>query len=161
VISNGVDLERFRFDEQARSLYRKRLGLKNFTVFCAGNVIPRKGVLDFLEVARRLPQFDFVWFGHVWSPILAFDIEMHQALDERPPNVKLPGFIEDAAGAFCAGDLMFYPSYGETHGLVLFEAAALRRPIVMRDLPEYALQGSATGRTVSWGRPLMTSASRS
>jgi 1,2-diacylglycerol-3-alpha-glucose alpha-1,2-glucosyltransferase len=154
VISNGVDLERFRFDEQARSLYRKRLALKNFTVFCAGNVIPRKGVLDFLEVARRLPQFDFVWFGHVWSPILAFDIEMHQALDERPPNVKLPGFIEDAAGAFCAGDLMFYPSYGETHGLVLFEAAALRRPIVMRDLPEYALAGFRSGENCLMGKTI-------
>ncbi len=154
VVSNGVDLERFRFDEQARHKYRKRLGLKRFTIFSAGNVIPRKGILDFLEVARRLPQFDFVWFGHVWSRLLAFDIEMHQALDERPPNVKLPGFIEDAPGAFSAGDLLFYPSYGETHGLVLFEAAALCRPLVLRDLPEYALAGFRDGENCLMGKDL-------
>ncbi len=152
VVSNGVDLERFKFDAQAREKYRQRLGLKHFTVFCAGNVIPRKGVLDFLEVARRLPHFDFVWFGHVWSRLLAFDIEMHQALDERPPNVKLPGFIEDAPGAFSAGDLLFYPSYGETHGLVLFEAAALFRPLVLRDLPEYSLAGFRDGENCLMGK---------
>lgn len=141
VISNGVDLDRFRGNPQAREEYRRRLGLKRFTVFSAGNIIPRKGVLDFLEVARRLPQFDFVWFGHMWSRLLAFDSEMHQALDERPSNVKLPGFIEDTPGAFSACDLLFYPSYGETHGLVLFEAAALQRPILVRDLPEYTAAG--------------------
>lgn len=154
VVSNGVDVERFRFDARARDAYRARWGLKNFTIFCAGNVIPRKGVLDFLEAARMLPQFDFIWFGHTWSRLLAFDSEMHQALDERPPNVKLPGFIEDTPGAFSAGDLLFYPSYGETHGLVLFEAAALQRPILLRDLPEYAAAGWSDGENCLKGRTL-------
>jgi 1,2-diacylglycerol-3-alpha-glucose alpha-1,2-glucosyltransferase len=88
VVSNAVDRERFRFTEEGRRLYRERLGLKNFTVFCAGNVIPRKGVLDFLEVARRLPQIDFVWFGKIWPKLLTFYPEMHKALERRPPNVK-------------------------------------------------------------------------
>ncbi|MCX8103129.1 MAG: glycosyltransferase family 4 protein [Candidatus Bipolaricaulota bacterium] len=145
VVSNGVDLEKFKFDAQAREKYRQRFGLKRFTVFSAGNIIPRKGVLDFLEVARRLPQFDFIWFGQAWGRLLAFDSEMHRALDERPANVKLPGFIEDAPGAFSAGDLLFYPSYGETHGLVLLEAAALQRPLVMRALPEYTAAGWRDG----------------
>ncbi|MDW8031554.1 MAG: glycosyltransferase family 4 protein [Candidatus Bipolaricaulota bacterium] len=152
VVSNGVDLERFRLNAHTREAYRQRFGLKRFTVFCAGNVIPRKGILDFLEVARRLPQFDFVWFGHVWGWLFAFDIDMQRALDERPSNVKLPGFIEDAPGAFSAGDLLFYPSYGETHGLVLFEAAALHRPIVLRDLPEYALAGFRDGENCLMGK---------
>lgn len=154
VVSNGVDLERFRFDAQAREEYRRRFKLRRFTVFSAGNVIPRKGVLDFLEVARRLPHFDFIWFGHTWSRLLAFDSEMHQALDERPPNAKLPGFIEETPGAFSAGDLLFYPSYGETHGLVLFEAAALRRPILVRDLPEYTAAGWSDGENCLKGKTL-------
>ncbi len=154
VVSNGVDLERFRFSAQAREEYRRRFGLKRFTVFSAGNVIPRKGVLDFLEVARRLPHFDFIWFGQTWGRLLAFDSEMHQALDERPPNVKLPGFVEDTPGAFSAGDLLFYPSYGETHGLVLFEAAALERPLVVRDLPEYTAAGWSDGENCLKGKTL-------
>ncbi len=154
VVSNGVDLERFRFSAQAREEYRRRFGLKRFTVFSAGNVIPRKGVLDFLEVARRLPHFDFIWFGQTWGRLLAFDSEMHQALDERSPNVKLPGFVEDTPGAFSAGDLLFYPSYGETHGLVLFEAAALERPLVVRDLPEYTAAGWSDGENCLKGKTL-------
>jgi 1,2-diacylglycerol-3-alpha-glucose alpha-1,2-glucosyltransferase len=154
VVSNGVDLEKFRFSERGRSHYRTRLGLRGFTVFCAGNVIPRKGVLDFLEVARRLPQFDFVWFGHIWGRLLSFDSEMHQALDERPANVTLPGFVEDTPAAFSVGDLLFYPSYGETHGLVLFEAAALQRPMVVRDLPEYTAAGFQDGENCLKGRTM-------
>lgn len=145
VVSNGVDLEKFRLCERRRAEFRARLRLKRFTVFCAGNIIPRKGVLDFLEVARRLPQFDFIWFGHSWGRLLAFDTEMHQALDERPANVQLPGFVEETPGAFSAGDLLLYPSHGETHGLVLFEAAALGRPLVLRDLPEYEAAGFTDG----------------
>lgn len=152
VVSNGVDLEKFRFNPQTRREYRTRLGLGRFTVFCAGNLIPRKGVLDFLEVARRLSQFDFVWFGHPWGRLLAFDSEMHQALDDRPDNVKLPGFVEDTPSAFSAGDLLFYPSYGETHGLVLLEAAALERAIVLRDLPEYTAAGFCDGENCLKGK---------
>jgi len=137
VVSNAVDRERFRFTKEGRRLYRERLGLKNFTVFCAGNVIPRKGVLDFLEVARRLPQMDFVWFGKIWPKLLTFYPEMHKALERRPPNVKLPGFIEDTPAAFSAGDLLFLPSFRENQPMVLLEAASLGRPLVVRDIPEY------------------------
>lgn len=154
VVSNGVDLEKFRYSTQARQEYRRRFKLKRFTVFSAGNLIPRKGVLDFLEVARRLPQFEFIWFGQAWGRLLAFDSEMHQALDECPPNVKLPGFVEETPGAFSAGDLLFYPSYGETHGLVLFEAAALGRPVVIRDLPEYTAVGWRDGENCLKGKTI-------
>lgn len=144
VVSNGVDLEKFRFAPVRRAQARQQLGLQRFTVFGAGNVIPRKGIIEFVEVARRLPQFDFVWFGQAWGKLLAYDTEMHDALESSPPNLLMPGFIEDTPGAYAAGDLLLYPSYGETHGLVLFEAAALGRPIVLRDLPEYQTIGFAT-----------------
>lgn len=152
VVSNGVDLEKFAFCERQRAQYRRCLGVTRFTVFSAGNVIPRKGVLDFLEVARRLPQFDFVWFGHLWGRLLSFDSDMHQALDERPANVTMPGFVENTPGAYAAGDLLLYLSYGETHGLVLFEAAALERPIVLRDLPGYQASGFKDGENCLKGK---------
>ncbi len=137
VVSNAVDTDRFRFSQENRQLWRARLGLKNFTVFCAGNVIPRKGVLDFLEVARRLPQIEFVWFGHLWPKLLTFYPEMHKAIENRPPNVKMPGFVEETPAAFSAGDVLFLPSFRENQPMVLLEAASLGRPLVVRDIPEY------------------------
>jgi 1,2-diacylglycerol-3-alpha-glucose alpha-1,2-glucosyltransferase len=97
--------------------------------------------MDFIEVAQHLPQFDFVWFGHCWNRLLAYFPEMHRRLAQRPPNLILPGYVDDAPGAFAAGDILLYPSYGETQGLVLLEAASLPRPIVLRDLPEYHALG--------------------
>ncbi len=137
VISNGVDRERFRFDPEKRALYRRKFGLTRFTVFGAGNIIPRKGVTDFLDVAERLPRYDFIWYGHRWPKALAFHPQMEKRLEEKPPNVILPGFVEDTPGAFAAGDVLLFPSKTETQGLVILEAASLGRPVIVRDLPEY------------------------
>lgn len=137
VISNGVDRERFRFSAEKRRLYRERYGLKRFTVFSAGNIIPRKGIIDFIRVAARLPQFDFIWYGHRWPKALVFHPKMEKYLEERPFNVIMPGYVSDTPGAFSAGDVLFFPSHTETQGLVILEAASLGRPLVVRDLPEY------------------------
>mgnify|MGYP000255302368 CR=1 FL=1 len=137
VLSNGIDRECFRFSPQSRAATRKRFHLQRFTAFSAGNVIPRKGVITFLQVAERLPQFDFIWYGQIWSKLLAFHPEMYQRIEERPPNVCMPGFVSDTPRAFAAGDVLFFPSHTETQGLVILEAASLGLPLVVRDLPEY------------------------
>jgi 1,2-diacylglycerol-3-alpha-glucose alpha-1,2-glucosyltransferase len=137
VVSNGVDRERFRFSAERRAAYRKRFHLERFTVFSAGNIIPRKGIESFLNVAERLPQFDFIWYGQLWPKLLSFHPKMYQSIEERPPNVCMPGFVSDAPGAYSAADLLFFPSRTETQGLVLLEAASLGLPLVVRDLPEY------------------------
>jgi 1,2-diacylglycerol-3-alpha-glucose alpha-1,2-glucosyltransferase len=137
VISNGVNRERFRFSPEKRQFYRKRYGLTRFTVFSAGNVMPRKGIVGFIQVAERLPQFDFVWYGHRWSKALVFHPQMDKYVDERPFNVIMPGFVADTPGAFSAGDVLFFSSHTETQGMVILEAASLGRPLVVRDLPEY------------------------
>lgn len=137
VVSNGVDRELFRFSAQVRARHRRRYGLRRFTLFTGGNVIPRKGIIDFIRVAERLPQFDFVWFGHRWPRALVFQPKMEQVLEDRPSNLMMPGYVSNAAGAFSAGDVLFFPSHTETQGLVILEAAALGRPIVVRDLPVY------------------------
>ncbi|MCI2430223.1 glycosyltransferase family 4 protein [Candidatus Acetothermia bacterium] len=137
VISNAVDRQRFKFNPEKRQHYRELLQLQRFTVFSAGNVIPRKGILDFLEVARRLPELDFVWFGHLWPKFMTFYPDMHNALEAKPPNVKMPGFVSDTPAAFSAGDLCFLPSFRENQPMVLLEALSLGRPLVVREIPEY------------------------
>jgi len=159
-VSNGVDRERFRFDPDKRAFYREKFGLTRFTVFGAGNIIPRKGITDFLDVAARLPCYDFIWYGQRWPKALAFHPQLEKRLDERPPNVRLPGFVEDAPGAYSAGDVLLFPSRTETQGLVILEAASLGRPVIVRDLPGRAAVGrgpravreaAGRGRTLSAG----------
>ncbi len=138
VVSNGVDRERFRFSPEKRECYREGFGLRRFAVFGAGNIIPRKGIINFLDVAELLPQYDFIWYGHRWPRALAFHPPMEKRLEEKPPNVRLPGFVEDPSGAYSAGDVLLFPSHTETQGLAILEAASLGRPVIVRDLPEYS-----------------------
>lgn len=137
VVSNGADLSRFMPDPMRRAAWRNRLGLKGFVVYCSGNILPRKGVLEFLEVAAHLPGLSFVWFGKHWGP-LAFHPRMEWKIRRAPGNVLFAGFVDDPAGAYDACDLFFFPTHGETQSLVLLEAAALGKPMVLRDIPAFS-----------------------
>ena len=137
VVSNGIDRDRFRFSQARRDEFRTGQGLSRFTVYAAGNVFPRKGVCDFIDVAESLPAVDFIWYGHQWKKVLTWYPTMHRKIVRRPPNVRFPGFVSDTIAAFSAGDALFFPSHGETQSLVVLEAASLGRPLILRDLPEY------------------------
>ncbi len=137
VVSNGADLLRFRSDAERRAAWREKLGLRGFTVYCAGNVLPRKGVLDFISVAELLPELQFIWFGQKWGPLALYP-RMEWRIRKAPDNVRFPGFVADPAGAYDACDLFFFPTFGETQSLVLLEAAALGKPLVVRDIPAFS-----------------------
>mgnify|MGYP005838150751 CR=1 FL=1 len=137
VVGNCIDGNKVSFSAAKRQEFRARLALSRFTIICAGNIIPRKGVLDFIEVARALPQYDFVWYGQRWNRLLAFHPKLERMIRAKPANLKFPGFVEDIPGALSAGDLFFFPSWGENQPVALLEAAAIGLPLVVRDLPEY------------------------
>lgn len=137
VISNGVDRSRFQFCAEKREKFRQQFGLKKFTVFGVGQVIPRKGIIDFIEVARALPDFDFIWFGHRLPDWMNYHPALLRAIEGRPRNVHFPGFIEDAAGTFCAGDILFFSSYEENQPVTLLEVASLGLPAIVRNIPAY------------------------
>ena len=136
-VSNGVDRARFSATDGEREGRRREWGLTGYTAFSAGNVIPRKGVAEFLATADRLPHIEFLWFGHRWSRAAAYWPAMEAALGRAPSNVRFSGYVGDTPGAFAAGDVCFFPSQSETQGLVLLEAASLGKPLVVRDLDVY------------------------
>ena len=138
VISNGVDRSRFQFCPEKREKFREQFGLKKFTIFGVGQVIPRKGIIDFIEVARALPEFDFVWYGHRLPDWMSYHPDLLRAIDHRPANVHFLGFIEDSAGAFSAGDVLFFSSYEENQPVTLLEVASLGLPAIVREIPAYA-----------------------
>ena len=137
VVSNGVDMDKVEYSETGRKKYRKKFGLDRPTVIVVGQVIPRKDVTTFVEVARELPDYQFIWYGHRMNRLFMFDKEMDKAIKSSPENVQFTGYVEDISAAFSSGDLFFFPSTEENEGIVLLEAAARGLPIVTRDLPAY------------------------
>lgn len=135
IVSNGVDLRRFASLRRARSLGRGRYRLAGVVVFAVGLVLLRKGVDVFCEVARRFPELTFVWFGRIHRAVKP---ETLRVIEEAPPNVRFPGYVENVTEAYAAGDVFLFPSAVENEGIAVLEAAAAGQPLVLRDAECFA-----------------------
>ena len=132
-VSNGINYKEFSPDEAIREKNRDRLKMKGVSVFSLGWVFPRKGIYTFIDTAEKFPKTQFFWFGqraprgltHLPRPI------------DPPANAKFTGRIDDARGAMNAGDIFFFPSYEENQGIVVLEAAANGKAILLRDIPVF------------------------
>ena len=137
VFSGGIDLDRFSFDEETREQYTSEHDLTRPTVISVGQVIPRKGVETLMQVARLLPEYDFLWLGPRVSPLLFYNPHFNRILKRAPKNVRFLGFEPKIERAYCGCDLFFHPSHAESLGLVILEAAAVGLPLVVRRIPVY------------------------
>ncbi|GMA43935.1 hypothetical protein GCM10025853_13920 [Tetragenococcus halophilus subsp. halophilus DSM 20339] len=107
-------------------------------IISVGLYFRRKGIIDFVEVARRFPQYKFIWFGHISLYSIPKDIRRIVQYD-HPDNVIFPGYIKGdiIEGAYSNADLFFFPSYEETEGIVVLEALASLQNVLVRDIPVY------------------------
>jgi 1,2-diacylglycerol-3-alpha-glucose alpha-1,2-glucosyltransferase len=140
-ISNGVDTSYFRPDPSVRSAFRQRYGLQETdqVVISVGHTIARKGLPEFLELARRIPYAQFLWFG--WTDPRLIPQEIVQAMENAPANVRFPGFVDRdrLREAYCGADVFAFMSREETEGIVVLEALACGIPTVVRDIPVYSV----------------------
>ena len=139
-VSNGVDTDFFRPDPAVRAAFRARYGLgpDEKAVVSVGHMIARKGVAEFLELARRMPETRFLWFG--WTSPRLIPQEIAQAIENAPANVIFPGFVgrEELREAYQGADVFAFLSHEETEGIVVLEALACGVPTVLRDIPVYS-----------------------
>ncbi len=113
---------------------------KKFVVLGAGQVQNRKGVLDFVEVAKNLPDIQFIWAGGFsFGAITDGHNELKKVMENPPKNVKFLGIIprNDMNGLFNISDLLFVPSYNELFPMTILEAVSTDTPILLRDLELY------------------------
>jgi 1,2-diacylglycerol-3-alpha-glucose alpha-1,2-glucosyltransferase len=106
-------------------------------VISVGHFMERKGILDFIQLARSLPQVRFFWFGHT-DPALV-PREIRQAMAAAPANLEFPGFLSQSElrDAYCGADAFLFCSHEETEGIVVLEALACGTPTLLRDIPVY------------------------
>ncbi len=64
-LSNGVDTDFFCFRPEYRGAFRRKYHLteQEKAVISVGHYIERKGILDFIALARTMPTVRFFWFG--------------------------------------------------------------------------------------------------
>ena len=138
-IPNYVDESKFATKVSNASI-RKQWQFKRFTVLGVGQVQHRKGVLDFIEVAKKLPAVDFVWAGGFsFKGMTAGYEELKKVMENPPKNVRFLGIVprEKMNELYHGCDLFFLPSFDELMPMSVLEAAVCDKPILLRDLELY------------------------
>lgn len=137
VVSNGIEMQRIHDRLKKVQNFKSCYNIKKRMVLGMGMVFARKGIGDFIEVAKSFPSVSFLWAGKKLNPLLRWNGRMHHALSHLPKNVQFPGFINDKWAALASSDIFFFPSFEENQGIVVLEAASMGKPIVLRDIPVY------------------------
>ena len=138
-ISNGIELDKFKQDKTAKAKFRKRYNIKENqkVIIGVGLYIKRKGILDFVELSKRLPEYKFIWFGY--SPLSASPKEIREAINTKRDNLLFAGYVEQSliAEAMNGCDLYIFPTLEETEGIPIVEACACKTPALIRDIPVF------------------------
>lgn len=134
VISNGIDIEKFKFSEKKRKEFREEFSLEGIVPFTVGHLFIRKGIQSFVNTVK---EFDnkFIWVGRRYKKLE--DPRIKKLLRDAPSNITFLNYIEDITSAYSGGDIFFFPSYCENQGIVILEASACEKPILVRDIPTY------------------------
>ena len=139
-ISNGIDVNFFKHNEKLGKEFRKNF---NYTdtdkiIMGVGLYIERKGIIDFVELAKRLPEYKFIWFGE--SPLAASPKNVRDAVNTKLDNLKFAGYVDPSIlrGAYNGCDLYLFPTLEETEGIPIIEACASKIPAIIRDIPVFS-----------------------
>ncbi|MDO5040534.1 MAG: glycosyltransferase [Peptoniphilus sp.] len=138
-LSNGIDTQFYKYDEENKNRFRKKYSLspEDKVVMSAGHYIERKGIIEFVQLARELPQYEFYWFGYTSPAIVTKEVKA--AVETKLPNLHFPGYInkEELRDAYTGSDLFLFLTHEETEGIVLLEALASKLPVLVRDIPVF------------------------
>ena len=136
-VSNGIELDFFKKDEKLGKKFRKDYGYKDDdkVIFGVGLYIERKGIVDFVSLAKRFPQYKFIWFGY--SPLSATTKKVRDAVNTKLDNLVFAGYVEQDVikGAMNGADLYLFPTLEETEGIPIIEACACMQNAIIRDIP--------------------------
>lgn len=111
-----------------------------FIVLGVGQVQTRKGVKDFVEVAKKNKDLFFIWCGGFsFGKITDGYDELKTMIEHPPENVKFLGIIPrgEMNNLYNVADVLFMPSYNELFPMSILEAINLDKPLLLRNLELY------------------------
>lgn len=142
-IPNFVDSDRFHpVSAVEKRALRDQLQLPQdrFVVLGSGQVQERKGVPDFIRLAKQNPDVQFVWAGGFsFGRLTDGYAELKKVVDNPPANLRFTGIVsrDEIAQLNNAADLFLLPSFNELFPMSVLEAFSCGTPVMLRDLDLY------------------------
>ena len=120
----------------------RRLHLKPqaFTILGVGQIQTRKGVDDFITLAKKNPHLQFIWAGGFsFGRLTKGYRHLKKKVDRPPKNLWFCGIISKKTinDLYNLADVFFLPSYDELFPMSILEAFNTSTPVVARKLPAY------------------------
>lgn len=135
-ISNGIDLNFFVKKDTDNEVFRKKYNYKKSdkVIVGIGLYLERKGILDFVELAKEMPQYKFIWFGYTNLSVVPLKIK--EAVMTKLDNLVFAGYVEQdmIRCALSAANLYIFPTLEETEGIPIIEASAMKIDSIIRDI---------------------------
>lgn len=135
VINNGIDIEKFRYNEQVRNEYRKNLNIENKKVIGhIGRFNHQKNHTFLLDIFKEI-----VYKNKDYMLLLLGNGELREEIENKAKalgieeNVKFLGVRNDVEKVMQAMDLFLLPSNYEGLPVVGIEAQATGLPMVCSD----------------------------
>lgn len=129
VIYNGINIDKFVFNKNARNTVRKKLGLSNeILIGNIGRLETQKNQSYLLKIIKELPK--------QYKLIIVGDGSLKKALEDEindnnlTERVIMTGNRSDIQELLCAMDIFVLPSIHEGLGIVLIEAQANGLPCI-------------------------------
>ncbi|MEG1222672.1 MAG: glycosyltransferase family 4 protein [Bacilli bacterium] len=142
-IPNYVSKDKFyKLEDKEVIAIRKeyKIPLHKFVVLGVGQVQTRKGISDFVAVAKENPDQLFIRAGGFsFGNLSDGHKDLKKIMDNPPANVKFLGIIprEEMNKVYNASDVLFVPSFNELFPMAILEAINSSIPLLVRDLELY------------------------
>ena len=122
IIKNGIDINKFLFDEKIRKSEREKLGMKEFSILCLGRLSKEKNHMFLLEVMEEINKKEKdITLYIVGMGILENQLKQ-EVKNRKLENVKFLGVQKEVYKLLNAMDLMVFPSIYEGLGIVAIES---------------------------------------
>lgn len=142
-IPNFVSDEKFynlSKDEIYIAKEKLKIQKESFVVLGVGQIQTRKGVMDFIDIAKKMPEVQFIWAGGFsFGNITDGYKELKNQIEHAPKNILFTGIVERDLmnDIYNVSNVLFMPSYNELFPMSILEAMNTSTPILLRDLELY------------------------
>ncbi|MBL1229186.1 glycosyltransferase family 4 protein [Enterococcus sp. BWB1-3] len=132
----------FKMSDTDKQAFRrdKLIEEEKFVVLGVGQIQKRKGVDDFIELAKRNPDIQFIWAGGFsFGKITDGYDEYKEIYDNPPANLLFTGIIdrEEIVGYYNIANVFLLPSFSELFPVSVLEAFNCETPVMLRHLDLY------------------------